>query len=533
MPPRGYLNQATDEGAIHDGVDYSLPVLLPRWLESGLAKAGRVKDYLTESTRDTFRFQFDTPNRDAYDNAIMPVSEDPLREWNQATRERVLTNTHAAYQRNPIAKRGVNYVASFVVGEGFNLTCKNKDVEKVLEDFINNPENAVRAYERQAVIDLLLDGELMTRFFQQDADIVIVPQRPWECQWIKTERGFFRRIEHYHFQRLTTEGDSPAASQETEPEDVPADEMIFVAINRHGYELRGRPELYTVLPWLRAYKEWLENRARQNHWRNALLWWVKVKTTSANVISQVAARYRKPPTPGSVAVTSDAEEWNALQNNVGAGDAAEDGRQIKLMSAVGMGLPEYFLGDGENANLASAKKQELPALTTFSDFQRIMVEEYWTPIFKRVVQAAVDNSVLPEMVEEQDADGDTVEEAEPIEALEAFTVSYEPLQQSDIKTIVDAMTIAKRDGAISMEYYRREIGADPAIEEKRIDKEREKERDAMAQGLIPPPPGAVPPGYQPENEYMPMKKMDDAGMMNGQSAKKPNAAQQKTNQPAT
>ena len=27
-----------------------------------------------------------------------------------------------------------------------------------------------------------------------------------------------------------------------------------------------------VLPWLKAYWDWMEDRARQNHWRGSLLW---------------------------------------------------------------------------------------------------------------------------------------------------------------------------------------------------------------------------------------------------------------------
>lgn len=505
----GYLNHADDVGGINDGVDYSLPVMLPLWLRTSLQEAGKLGAWLTENTRTTFGFQFDTPNRDQWDGAVMPVSEDPLREWDEATRERVLTNCHAAYQRNPIAKRGINYVASFVVGEGFNLACRNDRVEAVLKAFIDNPENDVRAYERQAVIDLQLDGELVTRFFEAGGNVVMVPQRPWELRRIKTEAGFFRRPVLYHFQREESEGDWYSGSR-TEIEEVDAAAIHHVAINRHGYELRGRPELYPVLPWLRAYKEWLENRARQNHWRNALLWWVKVKAANANVIAQVAARYRKPPTPGSIAVTSENEEWSALQNNVGAGDAAEDGRQIKLMAAVGMGLPEYFLGDGENANLATAKEQALPALTTFADFQRVMIEQYWYPVLKRVVQAAVDAGRLPEEVEMMDAEGDPVTDAngavKRCPTVEAFDVSYEPIQKADIKTIVDAMRLAYADEAVSLETYRREIGVDPDIEAKRIGRERQANRDAMARGEKPMPPGMMPDGYEAPDDANPAEE---------------------------
>lgn len=510
----GVLHDAGAQPMIDDGSPYGMPVLLPRQMETALSKSGKLTQYLTESTRTPFRFQFDTPYK-ADDVPFSPITEDPLREWSWSTREYVLSNTHAAYQRNPIAKRAVNYVSAFVVGQGFNLTAKNDQVDEVLQAFIDSEDNGIREYERQAVRDLLVDGELMVRFFEEAGECVLVPLRPWECQWIETEPGFFRRKLNFRFQFYKTAGDSPLVA-ETEEVDVPANEMLHVAINRHSYELRGRPELYSVLPWLRAYKDWLENRARQNHWRNALLWLVKVTAAAPSVIAAVAARWRKPPTPGSVAVESDKVDVQALTNGVGSTDAGDDGRQIKLMSAVGMGLPEYMLSDGENANLATATKQELPALTTFEEFQTIMIEQLWYPVFKRVLQAAIDAGTLPEQCQEMDADGDPVMDEPPddmdsddayelgpngermaaamgtpkmISTLDAFDVSYAPISNTNIVTLAQALQIAAQYEWVSNETATTEMGFDYSIEQKRIKRERMNEARDVAAGLRPAPPG--------------------------------------------
>jgi hypothetical protein len=510
---------------IEDGVRYDLPVLLPRQLAEDLNARGKMGEYLRESAATSFRFQFDTPMRGVGDEPFMPPTEDPLREWSWGTREYVLTNTHAAYARNPIANRACKYVASFVVGDGFNLTCKAEEVRELLEQFIDSEDNQIRTYERQAPIDLLVDGEIMLRYFRGNDEteglIAAVPQRPWECQYIKTERGFFRRRVSYRFQRYLTEGDSPTSGQQTEIEDVPADEILHVAINRHGYELRGRPELYAVLPWLRAYKEWLENRARQNHWRTSFMWFVQVKTTAASALASVAARWKRPPTPGSVAVESDAVNVMPLTNPVAAGDASEDGRQIKLMSAVGFGLPEYMLSDGSNANLASSTSQQLPALVTFADMQRTLIEELWYPLFKRVVQEAIDAGLIPEMCDECDADGEAIYDEEDddaaedmgveddadepvlpmeklprrIKTIEAFDVSYTPIQDTNIQTLATALDILARNGWVDDETATTEAGFDYAIVQKRLRRDEAKSARDMAMGRKPTPPGMTPPGY--------------------------------------
>lgn len=524
-PAPGVLEQPGNVPSISDGLDYSLPILLSGTHREALEASGGLQEWLKENSAATFRFQFDTPMRTADDLPFMPPTEDPLREWSASTRRYVLESSHSAYARNPIANRACKYVSTFVVGEGFNLACKNLEVQDILNDFIESPDNDIRSYERQAPIDLMVDGELMLRLYRGTDDalgtLAAVPQRPWECQWIKTERGFFRRRLEYRFLRAVSEGDDPTRPAQTETEDVPADDILHVAINRHGYELRGRPELYAVLPWLRAYKEWLENRARQNFWRSAFLWMVRVKSASANTIASVAARWRRPPSPGSVAIESESVEVTPLANPVGAADVSEDGRQIKLMSAVGFGLPEYMLADGAYANLASSTSQQLPALLTFSDYQRTLVEELWSPLFKLVLQEAIAAGKLPEVVEECDADGDPIYDdgtavglptlagtpvtpsgsggVRMIPTLEAFTVTYSPISDGNMEALAKALEIAAANGWVDGETATNELGFDYGIVQKRLKRQQAERAQQAANGedpnAYPEPPG--PPGEAP------------------------------------
>lgn len=522
----GAMSAAPAMVSIDDGADYSMPVLLPVDVQAKMTPAQQ-RDYLNEATRDTYRFQFDTPQRTSDDLPITPVTEDPLLEWNWQTRKQVLSNCHSVYARNPLANTAVQYTADFIVGEGFNLTAKNKQVEYYLNAFIDNPDNAIREYERQAIIDLQVDGELFIRYFTGDEDVtrgqvIAVPLRPWECLYVETEKGFFRRPVCYKFQIYKTPGDAWSAGGQTDIEDIPADEIQHVAINRHGYELRGRPELYRVLPWLRADKEFLENRARQNHWRNALLWLVKVANANASQLASVVARWSRPPTPGSVAVESANVDVQPLNNSVGASDAGEDGRQIKLRSIFGLRLPEYFFADGFNANLASARSQQLPALTKFGAFQTIMLEQVWYPMFKRVLETAIENGLLPDFVQEQDADGEPVTVSQQdldyammnlmpdveqefkygpanadgeyprfVRTVKAFDVTYAPLGDNNLLTIAQAMDIITARGWGSKETAQVKVGLDPALENKRLKREEQQREEAQRAGMLAMPPGAM------------------------------------------
>src|SRR5690606_20141058 len=198
---------------------------------------------------------------------------------------------------------------------------------------------------------------------------------------------------------------------------------------------------------------------------------------------------------------------------------------------------------GFNTNLATASAQQLPALTTFQDMQDVLVEQLWYPMFKRVVQMAVDAGLLPEEVEEQDADGEPVREepapdempmpqsmmqpaprqiqkdgnlppangngAQPsmpapempegkvktLKAVDAFEVAYAPVVQKEPFTLAQAMQIAANQGWVSNQTATTEMGFDYTIEQKRIKREQKADQVDRAMGLKPPLPGTTPPAF--------------------------------------
>ena len=510
----GAIVPAIDEFTILDGVDYSMPLAVRLPEKVTAAEFQEVRKAALQEASAAFHFQFDRPYQTADSLGMFPVA-DPLREWDYgggygwgSTRQEILRRCHLAWERNPLANTAVEITTRFSVGEGLTITYSNTDVEDIVEEFRCNPENAINEFEKSFSNDLQIDGEVFIRFKEdEDGQTVIIPLKPWEVCWIEHERGMPRRVTSYHIIQNTDNGTPGDFEQVTE--DVPADDIIHVAINRMSYELRGRPEIFRILPWLSAYKSWLENRARQNHWRDALIWDVTLDGAQPGQVAAKRAQYKQPPAPGSLAIHNDKEHWNPLTNKSGAGDVAEDGRQIKLMIAAGAQLPEYMLSDGANANLASATAQQLPSLRKFTDFQDILIGQLWLPIYKRVIQNAIDAKRLPEECEEHDEEGDTIkvpEKRDPsassgaavpqrpynktksIDTLEAFTLTGPELESSDPKTLADALSLALGQGWVSNETAAGRMGFDYRMELKRTRREEDIARQDKAQGRTAPGP---------------------------------------------
>ncbi|MCZ7568963.1 MAG: hypothetical protein M5U01_10305 [Ardenticatenaceae bacterium] len=129
--------------------------------------------------------------------------------------------------------------------------------------------------------------------------------------------------------------------------------MLHYAINRPVGCVRGESDLAPILPWLRRYSRWLEDRVRLNNAVRAFLWLVRVP---GRLVKEKAEQYRRPPEAGSVVVADkDNEEWSAVTPNLQARDAQADGRAIRWMIvAGGPGTALIDLGEGEDSNLATA-----------------------------------------------------------------------------------------------------------------------------------------------------------------------------------
>src|SRR6185437_12514466 len=142
-------------------------------------------------------------------------------------------------------------------------------------------------------------------------------------------------------------------------------EVVQFAINKVSNAKRGQSDLATMLLWLGRYKDWLTDRVRLNKYKGAFLWDVKLTGADKKTVDRKRNEYAYPPLPGSVIVHNEGEEWTAVEPRIGADQVEADGKAIKMMIAVGAGLPEHYLAEGGNVNRATAAEMGLPTLKRF------------------------------------------------------------------------------------------------------------------------------------------------------------------------
>jgi len=209
---------------------------------------------------------------------------------------------------------------------------------------------------------------------------------------------------------------------------IPARDIHHVTINKVTGSLRGRSDLAPILPYLRRYREWLDDRILQNKFKSAVVWDVTVSGADKSDIDRLRAQNARPPARGTVLFHSEGEIWKPVHPDIDAGDAAPDGRAIRLMIATGALLPEHYLAEGGNANRATAAEMGLPSIKRFQRRQQLF----------RAVLSSIVNRVLDE-AQRVGRLGPRVDRS--------FSVQFEELSTSPLPDL--ATTVARLSTALA------------------------------------------------------------------------------------
>lgn len=311
------------------------------------------------------------------DDGLIPIvtaGTELDKSWPELQQE--FADALEAWRKNPLARRLVGLVTAYVVGgDGIRLRSRYRPLNRFMADFVAHPENRLLLRQADWCDELSRSGELFLTLHTNPADglsyVRAIPAVRIES--IDWRPGDYEAELRYHEVRDVGEDEGRVWYSPRAPEATPSPSqgegrggggtgrgggvippvMLHYAVNRPVGCVRGESDLAPILPWLRRYSRWLEDRVRLNNAIRAFLWVVKVP---GRLIKEKAEQYRRPPEAGSVVVVDkDNEEWSAVTPNLQARDAQADGRAIRWMIVSGgPGTALIDLGEGEDSNLATA-----------------------------------------------------------------------------------------------------------------------------------------------------------------------------------
>lgn len=269
-----------------------------------------------------------------------------------------------AWRKNPLARRLVGIVTAYVLGGDIILLRASSyaPLDKFIHEVVNHPENRFAVRQADWCDELTRAGELFPTLHFNSADGVVYlravsASRVERVEWL--EQDYEAETTYHEVGDVLSEGevwyhpravpDRDGLAEGAKPKPV----MLHYAINRPVGCVRGESDLAPILPWVKRYSRWLEDRVRTNAAHRVFLWIVKVPS---QLVKAKEEQYKSMPAAGSVMVVGDNEDWTAVTPSLQARDASPDGRAIRWMVvAGGPGLSLLDLGESETANRASAE----------------------------------------------------------------------------------------------------------------------------------------------------------------------------------
>jgi len=321
-------------------------------------------------------------------------SEGPRDRW-PSDRGQMLADALEAWRVNPLARRMVGLTTQYVTGSGIQVRCAHAATQEFLRFFWEHPLNRMAVRTAEWCDELTRTGNLFVLVSSDAAGMSYVRAVPADqIERIQSaENDVEQELAFWPRPTLDQPDPQPWMGRGADQAAV----MLQYAINRPAGAQWGESDLGPVLRWLSRYGNWLEDRARLNRFRNALLYVVRTRFSQPLERSaRQQALNANPPGAGAILVTDENEEWSVLAPKLESADANTDGLALKKMIAAGAGLPLHFVAEPESSTRTTAEAAGGPTYRHFEQRQRFFL---WMlgDVLRFVVgrRAAVDRQLDP------------------------------------------------------------------------------------------------------------------------------------------
>lgn len=378
---------------------------------------------------------------------------------------------------NPLAKRQIRNVTSYLVGRGLKISSPSIDAQEIIDDFIHDPENYWELFVREESNRLQIDGEIIVLLFINTGNgkVMVRDIEPSEITEVILSPDDYRKIlalRRVHTRKIYSD-DFKSFKTETIDEYIKPGEpdpnneniirdFLFIKMPIIATQFRGIPELSSHLYWLKKYRQLLDARVVLNEGRAAFLWDVTVDGTDKDV-KDVREKNSKPPRPGTVKFHNKQVTWEPKSLNINAQESEADLRAVKLMTVAGSGQPEYMItGDASNANFASTQETTFSFLKCLEDYQDLY-EYFLGALFNKVFYYAQKYGEAPETF--KDVNG------EEIKGDELINITFPETKPRDLEKLGKYLQILQLMGIVSDETLAGMAGIDWKAEKAKLEKE--------------------------------------------------------------
>ncbi len=362
---------------------------------------------------------------------ISPMGRRDSNEFDPVSRRRIVTESRRYWRGDPLAKQAVRLWTDYVVGTGITFKTSDAAQQKDLTTFFKHRKNKrmTRSSGQQRLSrKLLVDGEIFFAIFGGQGEAKVLRTiDPLQIDRVisdpddEEEILCYKRVDRSNQPKTTYYRDWAADDDDLkelkDPDTgkaiTPEEDVVVYHLPFDDIGIRGNGLLFPVVFWSKEHRRFMEARvsitqalAKFAHKLTVKGGQKAVDAVQKKMQSSIAAsgaggrgvEKNPPPVPGSTWAQNLGIDLEAMPRATGAGDAKQDGDQLKLMFCAGVNLPQHYFGDASNANLATATAMELPVCKSFTAYQELW-KDAWRDIFSIVLEEDPDEEAAAIFIE--------------------------------------------------------------------------------------------------------------------------------------
>lgn len=280
-------------------------------------------------------------------------------------RKKIFAESLRAWRVNPIARRIVKLMTSFIVGKDLKIKAKNEELQTWLDKWAK--KNKLRRNLKRWKDEDTRTGNLFILFnVLEDKTSILRAVAAEIIDEIKTKESDIEQETEYTYQDENGEEKSYTADES---------QNLFMrhyASNQPVGSAWGEGDLAPLLVWIGRYSSWLEDRVRLNKFRTAFMYVVSGEFKNEAERSAREKQLRaQPPQSGSTLVINrnGGEDYGILSANLDSFDASVDGLTIKKMILDGAGQPLHWHAEPEDGMSTTAEAAGTPTFRVLEEAQ--------------------------------------------------------------------------------------------------------------------------------------------------------------------
>jgi len=339
----------------------------------------------------------------------------PTRELPMMDQARAIEVAYWLWKTNPLGKWIIEVVTAHVAAKGLPISCKNKEVKKVLKDFWEDPVNRMDIHWENFVRELGIYGEQCwpAAVARQTGRVRLGYIDPaWiqevyaDPENVKIKIGLTVASPDgggnaKRYQVVLDEDNEQFLSNEAKElrQGFTDGECFFFTINALTNEMRGTSDLFTVADHLDGYEQFLFDSGDKWAKFNAFFYDIEVTGADNKKLEAERSLYT-PPKTGGAFIHNEKVKAQAVAPDMKAADSAAAARLHRNHILGSLGLPEHWFGGGGDVNRATAAEMDGPAKKIIGNRQE-KVKNMLEVICDYVIACAVKSQYLTGVPEDE------------------------------------------------------------------------------------------------------------------------------------